>query len=259
MRKITLHITSFLYFVGDFFTFFVQSFTNTFKPPYRIKIIVQQLYIIGIGSIGIIALTSLGTGFILSLQLTTELYSFSAPRLSFNLIGHLLAREYAPIFTVFMIIAKNGSAMTAEIGTMKITEQLDALKTMSINPMQYLVGPRLIACIVMFPVLAAFSNLVGLIGAALIMFGLLELDYAFAVNYMLQRLAPEEITFGLIKSLLLGIMVCIICCYFGFRSENSSQGVGKATTRAVVLSCVATLMVDFLIGKIFIDLGVIQY
>ncbi len=259
MKQLISKIEHILYIIGDFVMFAVQSFAYTCRPPFRIKLIVTQLYIIGIASIGIVALTSIGTGFIFSLQLATELYQFNAPELAPNVIGHIFAREIGPIFTALMIISKNGSAITAQIGTMKITEQIDALRTMSIPPIQYLVSPRLLACAVMFPVLAAFANLAGLLGSALIIFGLLQIESAFAIEYMINRLAPAEVIFGIGKSFVMGIVVCIICCYCGFRSENSSSGVGKATTTAVVTASVAIIMLDFLMGKMLIDFNLIKY
>lgn len=255
MRQLLLKIENIFYTIGDFSLFAVQAFVYTCTPPFRFRLIITQLYIIGVASIGIVALTSIGTGFIFSLQLTTELYQFNAPELAPNVIAHIFAREVGPIFTALMIISKNGSAITAQIGTMKITEQLDALRTMSIHPIRYLVGPRLLACACMFPVLAAFSNLAGLLGSALIIFGLLKIESAFAIQYMIDSVAPAEVIVGIGKAFVMGIVVCIVCCYCGFRSENSSRGVGRATTTAVVASSVAIIVLDFLMGKMLIDTG----
>lgn len=255
IKTIQAHIARFFYNIGDFTLFALQSIGLVFTPPFRASMIVSQLYVIGIGSIGIIALTSFGTGLIFSLQLTVELYQFNAPELAPNVIGHIFARELAPLFTALMIISKNGSAMAAQIGTMKITEQLDALHTMSVHPIQYLVGPRIIACAIMFPVLAAFSNIMGLLGSAFVIFGLLNVESAFAIQYMLERVQPIEITSGLFKAFVFGVWVCIVCCYHGFRSQNNSLGVGRATTRAVVVSSVSIILINFFIVKTFIDIG----
>ncbi len=259
MKRLFLKIESIFYTIGDFSVFAARALMYTFTPPFRLRLFVTQLHTIGIASIGIVALTSIGTGFIFSLQLTTELYQFNAPELAPNVIAHIFAREIGPLFTALMIISKNGSAITAQIGTMKITEQLNALRTMGIHPIQYLVGPRLIACACMFPVLAAFANIAGLLGAALIVFGLLKIESAFAIQYMIERVAPEEVIVGISKAFVMGIVVCIICCYCGFRGEHSSRGVGKATTTAVVVSSVSIIMIDFLMGKILIDTGFITY
>ncbi len=247
----------FFYSIGNFTLFVYYVFLNLFKKPYRINLIVKHLVSIGLGSIVIVFLTSLAIGLIFSLQMAVQLYRFGAPELSASIMGFVLSREMAPVFTTIMLIAKSGSAMTAEIGTMNISDQITALRTMSVDPLHYLVVPRLIASMVMFPLLSAFANLIGLISTWFVLFYILKIEYAFTVYNFFVEINPVDILGGIGKAYIMGIVVCLTCCYFGVYSKKSSSGVGRATTQAVVTSSVAILIVDFIIGKILLDIGVL--
>lgn len=258
MKKYIDNILGFFERIGDFTVFSIKAILMIFTPPFRFDLFVKQLMIIGVESIIIISVSNLAIGMIFTLQMATELYKFNASGLTPNVVAQTLTREMAPVITALMLIAKNGSAFTAEIGSMKTSEQISAMKTMSVHPIQYIVSPRLLASMIMFPVLTGLANLIGILGGAIIAFGLMDLEHAFSINLMFLRLEPEDILTGLFKSLVMGIFICLICCYKGFTSKIGSSGIGRATTQAVVLSSIAILIIDLIFGQIYLITGIIN-
>lgn len=258
MQKYINNIVQFFESIGNFTVFSIKSFVMIFTPPFRFNLLVKQLMIIGVESILIISISNLAIGMIFTLQMATELYKFNASGLTPNVVAQTLTREMCPVITSLMLIAKNGSAFTAEIGSMKTSEQISAMKTMSVHPIQYIVSPRLLSSMIMFPVLTGLANIIGIIGGAIIAFGLMGLEYSFSTNLMFLRLEPEDILTGLFKSFVMGIFVCLICCYRGFTAKTGSSGVGRATTQAVVISSIAILIIDLIFGQIYLITGIIH-
>lgn len=244
--------------IGDFFFFSIKSVLYIFKPPFRHELIIKELMIIGVESILIISVSNMAIGMIFTLQMSIELQKLNATSFVPNVLAQTLSREMCPVISTLMLIAKNGSAFTAEIGSMETNEQIHAMQTMAVNPIQYIVSPRLLACSIMFPVLTGLANLVGVAGGAIIAFGLLKLEYAFSVNYMFLRLEPADILTGIFKSFVMGIAVCLICCYKGFHAKKGSTGVGTATTQAVVISSITILLLDLILGQFYLITGIIN-
>lgn len=256
MRILANKIEDFFRFVGELVVFSFKSFFALYTPPYRIKIIVEQLMHIGIASIFVISVSSFAIGMIFTLQLALELSKFNTTTLIGNIIGQVFSRELSPVFTAFMLIGKNGSSIAAELGTMNLSNQIQAMRTMSVNPIQYLVTPRLIACMFMFPLLSALSTLLGLGGGALVTFGILGVDYAATVDYMFVQLTAWDIITGNFKCFIMSIAVCLICCFLGMREKRTSKDISRDTTKAVVISSVTILLIDFILGKLLIIVGV---
>lgn len=252
VKKIFIKSHALFEMIGDFTIFSLKTILYIFKPPYRIHLILTQLICIGIESIMIITLSSFAIGMIFSLQMLVELAKFNAQAFTPNVIAQALSRELAPIITTLVLIAKNGSAFASEIGSMNSNEQINVMKTMSVNPIQYLASPRLIACVIMFPALTGLANIVGIIGGFLISFGLKKLEYAFAVNLMFSGLEPMDILSGLIKAMIMGFTMCLVCCYSGFNAPKGSSGIGRATTSAVVVSSVLVLLINLVLGQFFL-------
>ncbi len=257
MRKLILYTTNTIYTIGEFIVFSFQSFVFLFKPPYRIKNILEQLVTLGLSSISIIGISSIAVGMIFTLQLSVELQKLGIPTMAGNIIGQVFTREFSPVFTSLILIGKNGSSITAELGAMKLGNQIHAMNIMLVNPIHYLVTPRLIAFIFVFPILSAMSSLIGLGGAALIAFGLLNIDYAATINYMFLRLTEWDIITGIFKSFLFGFFICLICCFLGMQEKQKSKDIATSTTKAVVYSSLMVLIVDFFLGKLFISWGLI--
>lgn len=202
-------------------------------------------------SVPIIGLSSLAIGMIFALQMVQLLQPFRAEVAVGTAVAVTLARELAPIITTLMLIGKNGSAMAAEIGTMRVTEQIDAMETMSVDPIHFLTAPRIMACIVMFPMLTLMANVIGVFGAWAVAVGALEVESATYLEQMFRVLRAGDVLQGMFKAAVMGYITAIICTFYGYYAENGAQGVGQASTRAVVSSSVAILIADYVMAMIF--------
>lgn len=237
--------------LGRFFLFTVSAIGLIFQRR-QLRNILQQIYAIGVSSTLIIALVAIFTGMVLGLQLYYTLIKFGAVGAVGAAISLTLIRELGPVLAGIMITARAGSAMTTEIGVQRITEQIDALTTMGINPVQYLVSPRIMAAIISFPVLTTLFDVVGIIGAYISTVLLLGLDKGTYIYRVQSSVVMEDISGGLIKALVFGVLVSAICCYQGFNTHLrkdtfGAKAVGNATTSAVVISCVTILIVDYVV------------
>ncbi len=245
--------------VGSFSIFCIRLIRAMFRRPYRFKQFFEQFERIGSQSIGIIALSSLAIGMIFTLQIINLMANFQAEIMVGAVVGLTMARELAPVITALMLIAKNGSAMTAEIGTMKVTEQLDAMKTMSVDPIHYLVVPRVLASFFAFPVLTALANVVGLAGSYVVAVFLRGVDPGGFMDQLFQLVDPDDVFSGLIKAAVMGLMMAAICSFYGFNTKQGAQGVGQAATTAVVTSSVGILVADYIMAdlmlKVFYRVG----
>lgn len=237
--------------LGALAIFFARAFVSIFKTR-QIPGIIQQVYFIGARSAGIVMLVGLFTGMVLGLQLYHTLIKFGSVGVLGSAVALSLIREMGPVLAAIMITARAGSAMTAEIGIQRISEQIDALTTMRIDPMGYLISPRLAAAIISFPILTAFFDLVGIIGgfiSAVILLGLNAGTYFHGITASVEM---DDIVGGFIKALVFAVLVCTICCFQGFfthmrKDSYGSKSVSLSTTSAVVLSCVFILISDYIV------------
>jgi phospholipid/cholesterol/gamma-HCH transport system permease protein len=225
------------------------------RPPYRGRLLVESMEFIGIGSIFIISLTAFFVGAVLALQLVDGFRDFGAESQSGAVIGLALAREVGPVFAALMVTSRAGSAITTEIGSMRVTNQIDALVTMAVNPVQYLVVPRLLAGFVMLPVLTMLFNIVGVFGAFLVAVSLLGLDPGVFMDRLKWLVDWDDVSQGLIKAMVFGVAVTLIACRQGFHAQGGAAGVGRATNRAVVQSAIAILMLDYLVTGLVLGEG----
>lgn len=218
---------------------------------------VQQIYYIGARSITIIMLVSLFTGMVLGLQAYHALLKFGASGAVGSLVSLSLIMELGPVLTAIMITARAGSAITAEIGIQRISEQIDALHTMRINPIRYLISPKMTAAIISFPLLTAVFDLVGIIGGYVSAVVLLGLNGGVYVHSIQTYVVMSDITNGFIKSIVFALIVATVCCYQGYfahmrKDSHGAQAVGLATTSAVVLSCVLILVSDYVVTSLLV-------
>lgn len=225
------------------------------RPPYRGWLFVEAMEFVGIGSIFIVSLTALFVGGVLALQLIDGFRDFGAENQTGAVIGLALAREVGPVFAALMVTSRAGSAMTTELGSMRVTNQIDALVTMAVNPVQYLVVPRLVAGFVMVPVLTMLFNVVGMLGAYLVAVALLGLDPGVFMDRMRWLVDWDDVSQGLIKAMVFGVAVTLIACRQGFYAQGGAAGVGRATNRAVVHSAIAILMLDYLVTSLILGEG----
>lgn len=239
---------------GRYFEFLGEVLRVSFRRPFRPSLLLAEIETIGIKSIPIIVLAGSAIGMIFALQMVSILQPFQGEMGVGAGTAIAMGREFAPIITVLMLIAKNGSAMAAELGSMRVTEQIDALESMAINPVQYLVVPRVFASLVTFPALTMLANIVGVLGAYLISIYLYRIDSATYLDYMFNMLKPTDITTGLIKASIMGVIVSTVCCFYGLNSREGAKGVGDGATKGVVVSSVSILVADYLLATVIMNI-----
>ncbi len=220
------------------------------RPPYRFDQLLKQLEFIGVDSISVIGLTGLFCGAVMALQSSFAFGLFDANSMIGPTVALVTMRELGPVFTTLMVSARCGSAMAAEIGTMRVTEQIDALDVMAVDPVQYLIAPRLLASFIMLPALTVIFDFVALVGSAFVTVSLLDIPLRQFYENTVEFVALSNFTNGLYKSAVFGIIVAIVSCYKGFYTTGGAAGVGKATTASVVMAAVTTLIVDYFLTAI---------
>jgi phospholipid/cholesterol/gamma-HCH transport system permease protein len=236
--------------------FLTLACLRTLRPKQFPKV-VQQIYYIGARSMLIIMLVSFFTGMVLGLQSYTALVKFGAQGALGTLVALSLVREFGPVITAIMIAARAGSAITAEIGIQRISEQIDALDTMRIDPLRYLISPRITASIISFPLLTALFDIVGIIGgyvSGVLILGANAGTYIYRVQASMDM---KDVTDGFIKAIVFAILVSTVCCYQGYFAHMRADGhgakaVGLSTTSAVVISCVLILVSDYVVTSLLI-------
>jgi len=229
---------------GQMLFFGLDTVRWTARRPFRIGLVLSQMAAIGVGSVFIVSTTAFFSGMVLALQANYAMRQLGAEGYVGGSVAISLARELAPVLTALFVIGRSGSAIATELGTMRVTEQIDAMETMAVNPVQYLVVPRLLASVAMFPFLTMLFNALGYLGAYLMATYVAEIPEGPLLEHTRTFVDPKDILHGLLKSLIFGAVVAIITCWRGYAAQGGSKGVGEATTRAVVVSSIAILLVD---------------
>lgn len=238
-------ILNWLHEIGEFFVFLWNAIRALFGRPFRTRLIFEQMDFVGVNSILIIFLTGCFTGMVLGLQSGRAFRLFNTEGLTGVATGLSLARELGPVMAALMVTARAGSSMAAQIGTMRVTQQIDALMSMAVNPLSYLIAPRIIASVLMLPLLTGFFDLVGIVGAYFVSIGLLKMNEAVFVEKIVLYMKYTDITQGLIKAAFFGLILAWVGCYKGYHAKDGAEGVGKATTSAVVVASVLILVTDY--------------
>jgi phospholipid/cholesterol/gamma-HCH transport system permease protein len=245
------HRTSgFLAEVGSVLIFLLQTLRWTFTPPFYWKSVLKQMEQIGFNSIPVVITTALSTGMVLALQSYTGFKRFGAETLIGTVVSLSMTRELGPVLTGLMVAGRAGAAMAAELGTMRVTEQIDALSTLATNPMKYLVVPRFIASTVMMFFLTILGVMIGIIGGYFVGVKVLDTNPVTYIDNSIDFTEVTDILYGLIKALVFGAVIGLIGCYKGFHTEGGAEGVGKATTGAVVVSCMLILILDYFLSAL---------
>lgn len=228
----------------------------TFVAPFKRRGLkwdsaVHQMALVGADAVPIVSLISLFIGIVLGLQGAYQMQKFGATHLVAALVGVSMTRELGPLMTAIVIAGRSGSAFAAEIGTMKVSEEIDALQVMGLNPVKYLVVPKYLALLVMMPCLTLLSDLAGIVGGGV--FEMLQLDQSFSMFVVAtqEALDMRDIWTGLIKSLVFGLTITSVGCYEGFSVSGGAEGVGKATTSSVVISIFLVIFADVLFTALF--------
>jgi len=238
--------------MGRIVIFFFKGFFLIFSLPFQFSKIIHQVYFIGMKSVFVVCLTATFTGMVLGLQGYYTLVKFGAQGLLGAAVALSLIRELGPVMTAIMVIARAGSAMAAEIGIMRISEQIDALETMDIDPIRFLISPRIAAALISFPLLTALFDVVGILGGYLTGSGLLGINPGLFFSRVESSVVMEDVLGGFIKSIVFAIVVVTICCFQGYFTHTRTKGYGAegvslSTTSAVVLSCVFVLVTDYVL------------
>lgn len=239
------HSLRILEMIGDYVTLVLDVLAAALKKPPSWHLIREQLYHIGVMSLSVVAISGFTTGFVLAAQSFYQLGEKGLASVTGVLVGKSMITELGPILTAFMVTGRIGSSMCAELGTMKVTEQIDALKSMAINPYSYLVAPRFIAGTVMIPLLTLFSVVMGIFGGFLIATNLFHMTASNYFSPMQIHITLFDLVSGFTKSIVFGILIVTVCCYRGMRTSGGAAGVGRATTQSVVTSYVLILFADF--------------
>jgi phospholipid/cholesterol/gamma-HCH transport system permease protein len=250
IRRLGNFILSIIDGLGSSGIFLGTAIFWAFIPPLKVGRVIKQMSFIGVKSISIVILTGAFTGMVLTLQAFYGMRKFGAEALLGPTVALALIRELGPVISALMVTGRAGSALSAEIGIMRITEQIDAMELMDLNPYRYIVVPNLLAGIISFPLLASIFDVVGIYGGYLVGVKLLGVSEGGYFGEMRSFIDMKEILQGLYKSLSFGLIVTWICCYRGFTTGYGAEGVSKATTQAVVTSSVLILVWDYFITSI---------
>lgn len=231
--------------VGSVVTLMLRVLYWAGRRPWRCRLFLQQMDFVGVGSLAIVLLTGLFSGAVMALQTGYAFRLFNAETLVGSTVAIAMARELGPVFTALMVTARAGSAMAAELGSMRVTEQIDALQTLAVEPVQYLLVPRVLATTASVPLLSILFSFVGCLGAYLVGVKILGINEGLFMANLQWYLEAEDIVDGLIKAVFFGLLLSTISCHRGFYTSGGAQGVGRATNRAVVISSVIILVSDY--------------
>ena len=242
--------------VQDFFVLTGRAIRNIVRTPHYGDDIFLQMDIIGVGSLGVASITGFFGGVVMALQMSKALATYGQINKTGTLVSLTLVRELGPVLTAIMVAGRNASGIASELGSMKVTEQIDAMRALGTDPDQKLVTPRLIATATMLPLLTIISDFVGMCGGWLIAQLFLGLPSKLYWTTVWQALTwPDDVVFGLLKPLVFAVVISMVGCFYGLRTTGGTQGVGRATTQAVVASTIVIFLLDALLTKVFVSLG----
>lgn len=236
--------------VGRFFEMLWKTMVWTVRPPYDLPELAKQMVRVGVNSTPVVLITALFTGMVMALQTFSTLQRFNAEGFVGSLVALSMVRELACVLGGLVVAGRSGSAMGAELGTMRVTEQIDALETLATDPIQYLVVPRVWAATIMVPLLVGLADGVGILGGYLVAVLLLGANPVTYMDNTFQYLRFDDISSGLIKAAVFGLLIAVIGCQQGYHTRGGAEGVGRSTTRSVVIASLSILISDFFLTKI---------
>ena len=241
----------FLAAIGRLTLFTASALSHCVRPPIYFRLIGRQMIEIGYFSLPVVGLTALSTGMVLALQSHTGFAGFASESTVATIVVISTTRELGPVLAALMVAGRVGAAMAAEIGTMRVTEQVDALTTLSTNPFKYLVAPRILSGLITLPLLVLVADIIAIFGGFLV--GTYQLDFnpANFIHAVWEALKTKDVISGLIKAAVFGLVITILGCYHGYHSKGGAQGVGQATTNAVVSASILILILDYVITALF--------
>jgi phospholipid/cholesterol/gamma-HCH transport system permease protein len=250
VRRFGKPVLKIVWLAGGIGRMFLQSVYLSFRRPYKFDYIFKQMEFIGVRSLLVVLITGTFTGMVLALQSSYGFNKFGAEGLVGVIVTLSMTRELGPVLTSLMVTGRAGSAMAAEIGTMRVTEQIDALTVMALNPIKYLVAPRVVASFLMLPILTIISDFTGVVGGYIVGVKMLGINEGAFMNRIDKTVDLGDIYNGLVKAAVFGLILSVISCYKGYNTRGGAEGVGRATTEAVVLSSVTILISDYVLTSL---------
>ena len=244
-------LLNFIANIGHFFIFFINAIYWMFKPPWYLKKIFQQILDIGYFSLPVVGLTTFFSGMVLALQTFNGFSEFNSETTVARVVLTSITRELGPVLTGLMVAGRIGAKMAAEIATMRVTEQIDALGTLGTRPIQYLIAPKIIASLVCIPLLVLIGNTIGILGGYVIAIYKLNFNPNLYLYATMEYLQLIDIVQGIVKAAVFGLIISMVSCYFGFNATKGAEGVGFATTSSVVVSSVMILTSTYAITALF--------
>ena len=236
---------------GRVMVLFSRTLLFIFRPPFDTRNLLKQVEYVGVKSVPVVLITGAFTGMVLALQSYTGFKRFNAEAFVGTVVALSMTRELWPVLSGLMVSGRVGSAMAAELGTMQVTEQIDALYTLATNPIKYLIVPRFLASLIVLPILTVFADGLGILGGYLVSVNLLGSNPTIYMRRTFDYLDLEDIYIGLFKACIFGMIIAVVGCYQGFNTQGGAEGVGKATTRAVVMSSLLILIANYFITALF--------
>jgi len=236
--------------MGSLLLLFLSVLSWMIRPPLKLRLIFKQMEFVGVKSIFVVVLTGTFTGMVMALQGYYGFRMFSAESLVGSTVALGMTRELGPVLTALMVTARAGSAMAAELGTMRVTEQIDALYVMAANPVKHLIVPRIVASVLMLPLLTVVSDFMGIIGGYFVGVPILGINEGSFIKNITKYVDLGDIYNGLTKAAVFGLILSLVGCYKGFNARGGAEGVGKATTEAVVLASISILVSDYFLTAI---------
>ncbi len=244
-------IISFMYFCGGLANLTAQTVYQTLKPPYKYGHIIEQSNKAGYESFPIVAVVALFIGFIFALQSAYFMQRMGSEMYIASLVALAIVRELGPVITALVVAGRVGASHTAELGSMQVTEQIDALETLASNPVKYLVVPRFVALSLMLPILTLYADIIGILGGYFICVLKLGITSSMYMHITFNALFYKDLFTGLFKSFVFGMVIALVSCYEGFNVEGGAEGVGKATMRSVVITFLMIIAADCLFTALF--------
>jgi phospholipid/cholesterol/gamma-HCH transport system permease protein len=239
--------------IGRYVELMASMFRSIFSWHKYLSLTVDHLFHIGILSIPIVILTSLFSGMVTSVQAAYQFESGFVPNWFVgSIVGESILMELAPMMTALVMTGRIGATIAAEIGTMRVSEQIDALESLSFDPISFLIFPRIVAALIMFPLLVIIADFFGIIGGMFTAINAMDISQAEFIRGLRSWFRPWDAWFGLVKGLFFGVAITSIACYQGFYTTGGATGVGKSTTATVVISCVAIVFLDYILAAILL-------
>ncbi len=228
-----------------------KSVQESFKPPYYLRLLADQIYQIGIRSMGLVFATAFSTGMVMALQYGYGLEKFGGKLYIPKLVALSIIKELGPVFTSLMIAARVGAGIASEIGSMKVTQQIDAIRALGTSPIKKIVIPRVLAAVICLPLLTVFANTVGILGGLIVSTTELQMDSAFFIQKVAATITIQDYMIGLGKTFVFAIVISVSACFFGMTAKEGTRGVGIATTQSVMVSSIIIVISDFFLTKLF--------